>query len=253
MPPERFDLLFVDEPSRPDQADRQIAWARALQASGSGLRVWVDPAYPDPTQVPGELVSTADAVCVNRRLLERLAGPYRAFANRVLAEGKSLEVYGTSGPTSQLDPYGYYRLQAWRAFDVGATAVSFWSFTDYGQGTAWREYVAPATVFSPLFPGRGSVVPGKHLAAILEGLEDYEYLSMLRDAIEEAARTMGPNNTAVTHARAVLSDSVQRVLGLSRPNDFSWSAGKDRSAADAARLEVAAELRRLSLSRASGR
>ncbi|WP_242392049.1 hypothetical protein [Anaeromyxobacter oryzisoli] len=247
--PGRVDLLFVDEPNGRELAERQIAWARALGASSSGLRSWVDPVYADAARTPAELVGTADVVCVNRGLADRTGAPYRALASVVLAAGKTLEVYGTDGPASGLDPYVYFRLQAWWAFDLGATAVGFWSFTDAGQGSAWREYIAPGAVYSPLFLDGRSVTPSKHLAAIREGVEDYEYLAMLRDAIAAAAARRGADDPALARARAVLASVVHRVLEASRVDAYTWTSPKDRSVADAARIEVVEEVRRLAADR----
>lgn len=241
----QVDLLFVDEPNIQKAADRQSAWARALQDSGSGLQVWANPTYAEAKDTPKELVSTANVLCFSRGLMEKSGEPYRAFARRLEDEGKVVEIYGADGPTTKLDPYVYFRLQAWRAFDVGATAVSYWSFTDTGKGNSWREYAGPGTIYSPLFLDGKSVVPGKHLAAIREGAEDLEYLAMMRDAIAGESQRRRPNDPALVRARAVLEAAVLRVLADSRIENFSWYSVKDRSIADAARKQIAVELGRL--------
>jgi hypothetical protein len=243
--PNQVDLLFVDEPNNQTAADRQIAWARALQDSGSGLQVWADPTYAEAKNTPKELVATADALCFSRALMEESGEPYRAFARRLKDEGKAVEVYGADGPTTKMDPYVYFRLQAWRAFDVGATAVSFWSFTDTGKGNSWREYAGPGTIYSPLFFDGKSVVPSKHLAAIREGAEDFEYLATMSDAIARESQQRRPDDPALVRARTVLGAAVRRVLVASRVENFSWYSAKDRSIADSARREIAEELRRL--------
>ncbi|MGB8930863.1 MAG: hypothetical protein WCC48_06395 [Anaeromyxobacteraceae bacterium] len=243
--PGDVDLLFVDEPRGPsEQSERQFAWARALKATGTGFKVWLDPVYAAPDQTPAAIVDTADTLCLERGLLERSGTPYRRFAGRLLSAGKTVELYGTAGPSSRLDPYAYYRLAAWRAFDVGATALGFWAFTDTGGASSWRQYQAPRTVYSPLFLDGRSVLPGKHLYAIREGIEDYEYLAMLRDVIALQATRPSSVDSTQTRARSLLSSAVARVLTSSRVDAYFRTSQEDRTLADAARLEIAQELLR---------
>ncbi len=54
------------------------------------------------------------------------------------------------------------------------------------------------------------VTGGKHMEAIREGAEDYELLARLRERIADVAGS----------------------------SEFTWSASKDRSAADAVRIEI---------------
>lgn len=244
--PQDVELLFVDEPrGAGDDAERQADWARALNDAGTGLRVWIDPLYPDPADTPRAVIGTASTICLNRQLVEASAELHRAFALEVRKAGKEVELYGTNGPAARLDPYTYYRLMAWRAFDVGATGIGFWSFTDTGGGNSWREYAAPRTHYAPLFLDTGAALPGKHLFAIREGVQDYEILALLRDAIARRSATRGTSDVEVVRATSVLESAVARVLGASRPDSYRWGAIADRSAADAARLEVAGELERL--------
>lgn len=237
--PDSVELLFVDEPRGAEQSERQVAWASALASARSGLRAWADPNFADPSQTPVELARTADAICVNRRLLERSLPPHRTFIGRVHDFGKTVELYGTEGPASQQDPYAYYRLQAWRAFDLGATGSSFWSFSDDGGASAFREYVSPRVAYSPLFLTGSTALPSKHLYAIREGTEDFEYLAMLRHAIERAAAGSAADAAWARAARARLAALVTGVLGSARLDALVWNVRRDRAAADAARMEIA--------------
>ncbi len=244
--PSNIELLFVDEPrGNEGDAERQIDWARALSASRSAFRVWLDPVYVSPDKTPAELVSTSHTLCLNRRLLEHSGQPYEAFARALVTAGKTVELYGTDGPATRLDPYTYYRLMAWRAFDVSASGVNFWSFSDTGGGSSWREYLAPRTAYSPLFLDGRSAEGGKHMYAIQEGVEDYEYLALLRDAIAREAMNRALEDAVLAHARSVLSSALSRVLRTSRVEAYPWIVSKDRTVADATRLEIANELQRL--------
>ena len=72
-----------------------------------------------------------------------------------------------------------------------------------------------------------------------EGIEDYEYLAMLRDA---AARTADAGLRA--EAEKLLREAPEAVIGDYKP-DYAWLDGVDRSAPDTYRLKVLALLERM--------
>jgi len=82
-----------------------------------------------------------------------------------------------------------------------------------------------------------SVVAGKQLEACREGIEDYEYLVMLREAVAEAEAS-GRNGRALARARRLLAEVPNRVLEAGTSNTFRWNAEIDRDGADRARLEI---------------
>src|SRR6266496_1955868 len=110
------------------------------------------------------------------------------------------------------------------AFDLGASAIGFWSFTDLGGGaSSWREYLAPQTMFAPLLLDGTSVVPGEHLAALREGVEDFAYLTMFRDAVA-AASAKHPADPVVGRAQAFLATEIAHVLEPVRARAVTCSA-----------------------------
>src|SRR5690625_1945868 len=102
--------------------------------------------------------------------------------------GKTVEIYETTGPMKLQDPYSYICLQAWRAWQVGAKASSFWSFTANSKTSDWMPYLtkSPIGPFTSIFTDKNSATPGKHLAAMRIGVEDYQYLVMLKQALAQA-------------------------------------------------------------------
>ena len=65
------------------------------------------------------------------------------------ARGQALDVYGAGGPACLLDPYTYYRLQAWVCADVGAIGSFFWPLADDAGGSSWNEPGTTAAPYSP--------------------------------------------------------------------------------------------------------
>ena len=86
-----------------------------------------------------------------------------------------------------MDPYSYYRLQAWHCWQIGGTGSFFWAFGDNSGSSSWNEYLAAHNgPFTPLFLDAETVVAGKQMEAIRESVEDFEYFVMLRRATDRA-------------------------------------------------------------------
>jgi len=76
------------------------------------------------------------------------------------------------------------------------------------------------------------------MEAIREGIEDYEYLRMLRDRIAEVERK-GVKSKAVNSAKKLVDTAGDRVTScMLKPEMIYWGRAKDRSIADAVRLDV---------------
>lgn len=235
--PEQISLLLVDEPSRSDQEERVAVWAKAVRASGTGIRVWENPTRSDPREIPSAFLNSIDVLCANR-LLGKLGGAsYWSFFRSQRTPTRSLELYGAEGPAHLLDPYSYYRLQAWHAAAIDADGIHFWAFGDTGGASSWNDFAATRQAFTPLFLSRDDVTGAKQMEAIREGAEDYELVMRLRERVEEVARTT-PSHPALSRARALASGGVERVLSAPGANELVWSTAKDRSAADAVRIEI---------------
>ena len=236
--PSQLMLLLVDEPRSAGQDERVVTWGRAIKAGEPGVRIWEDPTYADPAGSRPQLLDVSDILAMKRSLMLQQGGPYVDFFRQRRARGQALDVYGAAGAPRLLDPYTYYRLQAWVCADVGAGGSFFWSFVDDAGGSSWNEYATTATLYSPFFLSSDSVTSSKHVAAIREGVEDFEYLAMLRDRVDELGRN-DPNHAGLSEARALLDNAVTLVLQAPGAADMQWVPDKDRSAADRVRLAVA--------------
>ena len=76
------------------------------------------------------------------------------------------------------------------------------------------------------------------MEAIREGVEDYEYLRMLRDRLAELQKK-GTKGKAVLAAEALLASAAERVTAcLKQPGDINWREPKDRFIADQVRVEI---------------
>ncbi|MHC4399785.1 MAG: hypothetical protein ACYTG0_08905 [Planctomycetota bacterium] len=235
--PDQLGLLIHDEPHEGADLKPFLAWARAIRAAQPDVLIWEDPTYRNPANAPPELFDACDVLCPNRAMWLSQGPPFAEFYRRQQRKGRTLQFYSCSGPARLLDPYAYYRLQAWHAWQVGATASYFWAFGDNGGSSSWNEYFAKAGPFTPLFLDDRSVTPGKQMEAIRESVEDYEYFVMLEKAVR-AAKAAGRSDAAVARAESLLTTAAQKVLSAPGADQLDWHTSKDRTLADEVRVEI---------------
>lgn len=245
---DRLVLLLLDEPRNPEHDRIIIAWARAIKTAEPGVVLWEDPVYKDPKKVTPEMLSAVDVLCPNRRQLLQVGEPLAALYREQQAQGKRLELYSCSGPARLLDPYAYHRLQAWHCFAIGAEATHFWAFGDTGGADSWNEYLSKRHSYTPLFLGPKSVTAGRHMEALRESVEDYEYLVMLRERIAQLQKT-NPAHPHLPAARRLLANAPGRVLDGAAASEMRWQQARDRSVADTVRIEIGDMLESLPSSR----
>lgn len=235
--PERLGILFYDEPMQGCDAEAILKWIRAVRAAQPRVTVWLDPIYNPPKTASLDLLAACDILCPNRPMW--LAGG-KGFADFYLdqqRQGRTLQFYSCSGPARLLDPYAYYRLQAWQCRQVGATGLFFWAFGDNGGASSWNEYLSVHGPFTPLYIDADTVTAGKHMEAIRESVEDYETLLMLEKAVA-AAKAAGRTGPALAAAEKLLATAADTVLGAENLNKIRWHEAKNRSAADSVRIEI---------------
>jgi hypothetical protein len=241
LDPRQLGLLLVDEPSTDEQDATIVAWAKAIKAGAPELTIFQDPCWVHPEQVKlQESITLADIVCPQLAVFHQGGPSAIQYYEQRRDAGQRLWFYQCSGPVRVFDPSRYYRLTAWHAFRYGASGMGFWAFGDTGGGiTSWNEYSGTRTAFTPAFIGVDQATDGIHWQAVREGIEDYEYLSMLRDAASRAV-----NRTLRAEAESLLQEAPAVVIGQYRP-DWAWVPGIDRAQPDIYRLRVLDLLERM--------
>ena len=238
LEPEQLAWLIVDEPHALEQDAVILAWAKAIRAADTGIRVWEDPVYGDMSKANQDMVAACHVLCPNRIIFLRARQSYRDYFVEQRNRGIALEFYSCSGPARLLDPYAYYRLQAWTCWRYGAQAMHFWAFSDASGASSWNEYLVKRNAYTPLFLDATTVVAGKQMEACREGVEDYEYFVMLREAIDQAAQR-GADDALLERARALLTQRPAEVCEAGKSTTMRWhNADVDRAVADQARTEV---------------
>ena len=249
--PEQFGLLLVDEPDEPWQDERILAWARPIREADTGVRIWEDTTHRDMDEADQEMIDACHVLCPNYVSFLTLGQEYRDYYLKKRDQGTGLEFYAAW--TSRIwDPYAS-RLTAWTSWRFGASAFYMWSLTDTGGASSWNEYLTIKDAYSPIFIDEDSVTAGKHLEAVREGVQDYEYFAMLDRALRKAS-AQGRTGPEVEEARRLLESLPASVCDAAghgggekasdQPlNGFHWfNEEVDRTLADEARVQVLAAL-----------
>jgi hypothetical protein len=232
-------LLLVDEPATADEDARIIRYGDIIHQAQPDVVIWEDPTWANPASANPQMFAVSDVLSPNLKQWIDSNVSFRDFYLNQQQNGKELWFYSCEGPAKLLDPYSYHRMQAWFCYQYGAKGSCFWSYADARGVSSWNEYLATANGgFTPLFIDSVSVTTGKHLEAIREGIEDYEYLKMLKDRVDELVG-QGRSDAVITEAQALLTEVVDSVTAcMTDSGQQSWLVQKDRTVADMKRIEI---------------
>jgi hypothetical protein len=244
LKPQQLGILLVDEPHSDAQDEIIAEWAKAINAAAPELTLFQDPTWdrPDQTKVQAA-ITDADVICPNLPIYYRGGAPVKEYFANLKNQGKELWFYQCSGPVRPYDPQTYFRYNAWHTFSIGGTGQGFWAFGDTGKAaSSWDEYSAGGTSYAPAFLSDDEVRNSVHWDAVREGMQDYEELAMLQDAINNSK-----NAALKAQAQQVLDGAVQAITATYVPEDqFSWKAQKfDPNLGDAQLKKVRAMLEKL--------
>jgi len=230
--------------------DRFRDLARLIKEVDPSIRVFADPVSADTRERIEAIAPYIDIWCPHLFTFEeRLADVdfMRAHATSTTAPGrvppaagggtKKLWTYVCSGPAKTLSPHAYYRLMMWKAWQRGYTGCGFWAYADAGWGgdNAWNDFDGANPDFAAIYTARNAppgvarseaIIPSKRWEAWREGIEDYELLAMLGQAVARAQQTGAV--ARATALRALLNSGVESAL----------AAPDDPAAAERARRRV---------------
>lgn len=236
--PEQIGLQLVDESRTPAQDAVIIEYARVLKAAQPKIIIWENPSWSIPQQADPELYHICDILCPQTAVWLEQGKPFADFYDQQRRYGKELWLYSCGAATKLLDPYAYYLVQHWLCWKLGAQGSAFWAFGDSNGASSWNEYVSLTGAFTPLFIEETKITFGKHMEAIREGIEDYEYLRMLSERVTGLEKRKIPESVLIS-AKALLDSGPDRVTAFLKHKEmFRWQEPKNRELADQVRLEV---------------
>lgn len=240
-------LLIQDEPYSHERDEIIIPWAKAIKAAQPDIIIFEDPIYQKPEDAIPEMYAVSDVLCPNHRIIIKQGQPYMDFFLKQQAAGKELWLYSCSGPSRLLDPIGYYRAQEWRCFQIGGFGTFYWALgCGGGIGDSWHAYKQPGTEYSPYFVSHTDTMESKQSEAIREGVQDFEYFTMLAKRVS-ALKAKGVKNANVDAAVKLLARAPEQALDKLNPQPLEenskdilmqWSYKRDRTIMDTLCVEA---------------
>ncbi|MEI6502994.1 MAG: hypothetical protein WCP21_18450 [Armatimonadota bacterium] len=237
LKPSQLKLMIIDEPTTLAQDDIILAWTKAIKAAQPGVIIWGDPCHADPAQANQETMSAYDIICPPRPRFLTASQSYRDYFVAQQKAGRELAFYSCSGG-KQADPIAYHRGQFWSAIKYHAKGSFYWAFCDEGgSGSSWSPYEATGNGFIPMFIGPEGTTDGKHMEAIREGAEDYEYFQRLTAKVMELER-MGVQSPLLAEAKVFVENAPDEALADALGPDLGWNQPRDRGRMDRARVQA---------------
>ncbi|NIA14469.1 MAG: PQQ-binding-like beta-propeller repeat protein [Nitrospiraceae bacterium] len=202
-------LYLYDEPSTPFSQTtlNTVAVAKLVKQADPNLLVYSDPTSGTTMETVEMFTGLVDIWVPSAELLERLGPEMLPVAKRV---GKEVWFYDASGRSKTLSCLGLYRWRFWYAWNLGLTGAGWWCYS-HGADVAWQGPNSYGDFYDTVYPAAdGGVVTSKRWEAAREGIEDYEYLVLLAQAIDDAQQR-GVDKTRIQAARSVLADTPPAI------------------------------------------
>ncbi|MDP2334868.1 MAG: T9SS type A sorting domain-containing protein [Bacteroidota bacterium] len=231
----RVQMHFVDEPRTPEQFLILKDWVEAFKSGSTLVEVYNNPInlnqQSNMDYAPAAL-SQVDVLCPKASDMLTYPTTIRSFFDDRIKNGTGLWLYMCSA-NKHVDP-SYFRMQPWYAFQMGATGSCFWNYSD-SRGNPWNEYTTPfIKSFAMVYLDDNGPVSTRHWEAFREGIEDYEYLKMLN----------------ATLSKNIVANTLTNLEAVTLRNlDMGWSAKNPGIFADEGRLEVMAQIDKLTSSK----
>ncbi len=203
-------LYPYDEPSSPfaDTTLNLVEVAKLIRRADPNILIYTDPTSGTNRQSLEMLDGLIDIWCPSSELLERFTDEIIPFAKQV---GKEVWFYDAAGRAKTLSCLGIYRRRFWFAWDMGFTGAGWWCYASNANADRWEGITSFGDFFATVYDGsEGQVVSSKRWEVAREGIEDYEYLYLLREAIRNAEKR-GVSGEVLEEARKILREVPTRI------------------------------------------
>lgn len=198
-----------DEPSSPftETTLHLVEVAKLIRTADPHVLIYADPTSGTTMESVNMLTGLIDIWQPSSELLERLGTELLPVAKRV---GKEVWFYDAAGGAKTLSCLGMYRHRFWFAWENGLTGVGWWVYAHHSGEDLWDGPNATGDFFATVYDGVKGPISSKRWEAAREGVEDYEYLVMLRDYID-AAEKRGISDQRIRDAKAVLVEVPKEI------------------------------------------
>ena len=253
LKPGQVMIQFVDEPHTEDQWDALLRWSRAFKQGTEEITLFCNMTMSPAgeSQKNNDMMKTyVDVLCPKRWCFTNNTKEYWAAYDSLRRAGTELWFYMCLGPVRHFDP-AYYRFQPWQCLRAGATGSLFWAYSDGGKAHSWNEYIAwsDARGYTPVYLAKDSITNARHWEAVRAGIEDYQYMIMLRNEVKRL-KAKAINSPLLKQAETLSDTLADEVIGQLDKRAIlmahqEWSDKVPSQHAEAGRLRILEMLERL--------
>ena len=237
----RVIFQLLDEPRNDADYATVRQWTKSFKAGSKLISIYCNPLILSTGYQ--ESIAQVDILSPLLDLSIENKNGEVVFLKKWADNARTLWFYKCDGGPFSAAP-SYYRLQPWFCFKFRATGLGLWSYGETSglQDNSWNQYLMKSTYYSPVLFDKNGITPTKHWEALREGIEDHEYLDMLRQSINKAEKS--GNLAAAKDAKDLLQTAVQNVA---QPANLqvAWRNRNTCAMAEEKRLEILNMLNRL--------
>jgi len=201
-----------DEPSTPyaETTKKLVEVAKLVREADPNVLIYADPTSGTTMETAAMFTGLIDIWQPSSELLERLGPELIPEAKRV---GKEVWFYDAAGNAKTLSCLGIYRWRFWYAWQQGLTGVGWWVYSQHGNVDRWDGPNPTGDFFASVYEGPRGPVSSKRWEVAREGVQDYERLYLLRQALQDAERR-GVPEADLEEARHLLEQLPNEVESL---------------------------------------
>jgi len=160
------------------------------------IQIFTDPAGMPTPENSKKFVSLIDIWMPMIDLLKE----DKSLLNFYKSSGAKVWAYEAPDQIKLLKPLGLYRLQPWLAFRYGLSGCGMWT---YNYGNLWPVDQSEQQTWGIIYEDGQTLVTSRRWEAYRDGVEDYNMLVLLQEAIEEK-KAEDSTSSALLHAASEL-------------------------------------------------
>lgn len=171
----QWALYPVDEPDGPELRLLEQIRQELIGIPG-GIQIYADPSIADGGKITLDDLKRADEVVdiwqpnlgmMNSKLssyFQQLRRPWWVYEN-------------PASPAKRASPFADYLLLSWKAWELGASGVGFWSYSDTTNSSAWNDFDGRRPDWAVVYEADSGVVSSRRWEAFRKGLEDFALIN----------------------------------------------------------------------------
>lgn len=181
----RVILHFWDEPTELKHYAAIRQWSEIFKKYAPEISI-----YNNPLRTPRGFmkeISGGDILCPVVDIVAKNEGNcQKEFVKFGRQKNKELWLYRCgAGPFNS--NFAYFRLQPWYAWTKGGNGSLFWALCGIPRDNVVNQYLTQAVYYPPFIFDHTKIMATKHAEAMRQGIQDSEYLFMLRRKAEKSA------------------------------------------------------------------